>query len=497
MDTLLGFYPAVSIICEKLDFQELKHISVLSKAWLDITNDIFVNRSRINISKIPEQCLSHLKRNYKKVRVSSFTLELKPLNIPSSAVDVYLKAPLSEVTFHELQSLKKLRHLKIDDAVLSHPSTVLLNNSLESLDMVIWNDNSVSLLKNLLHGNKYSLQALKIHEFGIHDFNYLKTTILPNLKMFLYTLSNDVQEKCQSLETFFENHTNLEEIVLKNIHMSDAFFKTFVKNSKNTRKLCIRNSSAENIEISEFEKMTNLEMLEFINFHFDLNKFCRIKITNLQSLHIEQLNEYISNEELEIFLKNHTKLTSLSMICYFSEKFKFSFFAKYLPRIHKLELSNIKLSLKNIETFQNLQILSLENCLLDNALLLHLNAPRLRSVVITDSFVSESGIKVLTERSPMIEKLNLKEGLNINDLCTKFIVENLIYLKYLDISSCKQITILSLELVLTKSRIIKTTCQYSSIRTEIHLKDLSESNGFELKFDNGWEITNGARKILL
>lgn len=479
MDSLLSFYPAVSKVCEKLSWQELKNVSVVSKSWWAVTHDIIVNRVTLELSSVPKEHIAHLKRNYKKI--FRRTDEAGALQIPSSATDVELEVSLHKNNFRELYDLKKMKHLGLvlrEGAPHSTPQP--LNQGLESLKIELWSEEILPWIKNLLEANKESLRKLHVTWLAVGDIFYLENIIFPNLNSFSFSTSYPDILKAETFEKFFKHHSKLQEITLYQV--PEHFTDLLLRNCTNTKKINIKFDCVTSERASDLVKISSLESLVLHNTIRSLD-LMNMKSSNLQSLKT-RFKGLFSEENFEIFLKSNQKLRSLNLLLFDShgrQNIQLSAITRHIPEIYELHLRNLNLQrLEGVQTFAKLQHLSLDSSNI-NHILLSLRAPSLRSFKFYGTDISERGIKALIENSPMVEDLLISSSSKLDDFCTKLIVENLVYLKYLDISSCENITNLSLELILVKSMIITTRCEYSSLRTDSELRNLANANGFDLE----------------
>lgn len=314
MDVLLSFYPTVSALCEKLTVEELKNVSVLSEAWWEITSQMVVNRTMLTISRGHEEEAKRLKRNYQflKIQWSEKEMKHKKIFIPRSCVHIEFYDILYDKDIEELLSLKHLKHLKINRAdVCSKYTMEQLKLGLKSFKMGTGN----TFLQNLLTANNETLEEVYI-KFKTKN-NFLKNQGFRNLRCLKFALT---EENATDLEEFLMSHAHLELLKL-NVHTHSVNFLSFLEmNSSRTRKLCIKSFLLK-------------------------NDFFHLNFSNLHSLNLD-FSQIISNDKLELFLKNHPNLKILKL--YFEEKqsIQFDIFEKQSPKVSMLHLGNFRLHFK-------------------------------------------------------------------------------------------------------------------------------------------------------
>lgn len=458
MDSLLNFYPTIVSLFDKLSFQELKSLSLVSKGWYEATNYFIARRTVIKWEKY-HPCEIEFTRHYNDVKVCSIGFNDVVEKLPKNLVA--LDTSLCRIEdFKPLQKFKKLKSLAMHFVNFAEPSSLMdLVLGLESLE-VTTRETELSIYQQLIRANGsirnlslcFSTDYEDLYEGEFNDF--LRNIHLPNLQQIsLYTCGNLNIGAC--LKEFFQNHSGLKACSLINFKISDDTIKVLRKSCDNLEQVKLyKCPELTGATLNELKLMTGLKHLHLGSTNLpvkDLEKFnpreletfklCfseTAPIDGLLTVHIKSIFQSMRN--MRVLDLSGLKSDYGNVALDFNI---LPFIAEQMPNLVDLNLNQLSDvchgigDFKEDLKFKHLEKLDLSYTDLTDQLLCLINAPKLKILHMNYSYIDITGLHHITKKSPLIEQLFLQSSYRLGDEHVIYIADNLPYLRKLNVEFCR------------------------------------------------------------
>lgn len=522
MDSLLSYYPTIVSLCDKLSFQELKSLSLVSKGWYEATNLFIVRRTVIKFHKC-HPCEIEFSRNYNDVIIYNSDLNDVDEKLPENLVALEISFCRID-DFKPLHKLKKLKSLAIHFPQLFEPSSIMdLVLGLQSLE-VSTSETDLSIYQELIRANG-SIRSLTLcfttvdedlYEGEFNDF--LRNIHLPKLEhVSLYSCS--YLNLSDGLKDFCQNHSDLKVCSLTNLKILDDTITILQKNCKKLEQIKLEKClELTGVTLKVLKLMKELKHLDLARTSFPVKDLERFNPRQLETFTFC----FAETARIDGFFTVHLKSMLQSMynmrvldLSGLKSDYGVALDFKILPFIAEQMPSLVDLNLKQISDvchgigdfkedlmFKNLEKLNISYTKLTDQLLCLITAPKLRILHMDYSYIESRGVLHIVNKSPLIEQLFLPSSCNIGDEDVIYIAGNLSHLRKLDVVFC-QIGEGSFKKLLNETSIEAIGIsmdedyftQFAKLKEEFEESDCNGNyRGFE-----GHErmVTNGARFVFI
>lgn len=511
MDSLLRFYPAIVSLCDKLSFQELMSLSLVSKEWLDAT-DLFVVKRALFVF-LKEHGIAFPRRKYKFVKISEVDLELVIDTVPDSAEDIELET--SRISnFTQFLKFKKLKSLTVDGFSLPQeaPTVTELALSLKSLK-IIGTEDGLSLFKELIGANS-SIESLSLDggcTFYEEFEDFIRNINLPNLMS--VSITNLDHYFKDMLIDFFCKHKNIRCCSLDKSEINAEVVRALGKNCKNLERLSLRSCyflEEREVTSNELNLMSKLKHLDLSYTSFTAEALEKLHSRQLQTFKMAHIQVNPTQARSILKTMKYIKVLDISQWGKNLDSSILPYIAGIMPNLVDLTIQELVLlpgcndalndvNKRSCSKFDKLEKLKMSYIISADELIRLISAPKLRVFTSHHCDIGREGLRNIVNWGLLLEELTLK-GYKMDELDMAYIATNSRSLRRLE---CK-IDEPGLKILLTKTWIEE--CRLSTKVIDFdeiaHLKegfqalDFSEHIDF-LKLGRPSEqvITNGARTL--
>lgn len=548
------YHDVVSILCDYLEYTQLKSLSLISREWFEATSPFFVERSTLilkdegNEFDVNKSSRTHRNFKYYNFCNSEYdSLDIQPLlkwykETKSINKNYQIKKlKICGFTLHTsiLKLLKEFERIKfLEIWYCLHPRDLTevpvdLTLNLEELRFYVGmgDDRWGFTFMNIVQRNNTlkNVDLYFFHNVGPHDSGLLNLTTLRNLRS--VTFKHSTRLKWDTFREICRNNANLQSFSEPLSWDNEPY------SYKDIAKFCPDIKVINMNYYDTLHELENLSKIVILRVEIRVSGNSTKALTDLSDVQLGQLREfkiadysYDRNKwnvlDIEKVLLNKTCLTHLTLDYYGDD-------LAMLISIISLKLTNlISLDLDckkgvddshskdyKMNTFEKLKVLRLHYSQTNDEFLGNIHAPNLRIVSLERMTMGIMGH--FLRESLLMENFCV----NKNDFSDDFILnilKSLKFLKHLNLNKSENLTWRSLDTFLEHYLITSSYCTNSLVEGHYSFIDMVMKKGFNVErkckcffdfgnvenfetndrflddvFTYGFEVKNGYRTITI